>query len=167
MEIIDVHTAEQLEHIRALFLEYFKWLRSDHGIDMSYQGVADELASLPGKYAPPQGRLMLALIDGEAIACAALRPLEPGVVELKRMYTRPRYRRHGAARVLAMRLIEEGRQAGYRLRRLDTATFLGPAIQLYESLGFKKSAPYYHVPDDVLYRTVFMELPLEKEESRE
>jgi GNAT superfamily N-acetyltransferase len=110
---------------------------------------------------------MLALIDGEAIACAVLRLLEPGVVELKRMYTRPQYRRHGAARALAMRLIEEGHQAGYRLRRLDTATFLGPAIQLYESPGFKKSAPYYHVPDDVLYWTVFMELPLEKEESRE
>lgn len=160
MEIIQVQTSAELNQIKGLFREYFEFLSRDHGLDMTYQGIADELASLPGKFAAPEGRLMLAVQSGCPIGCAALRPLDAHVCELKRMYVLPQSRGQGVGKALATTLIQEARQIGYQLMRLDTGNFLIAAQILYESLGFKPIAPYYDVPEDIRRVAIFMELAL-------
>lgn len=160
MEIVQAETPQHLEHIRALFREYFQWVTADHGIDLGYQKVEGELAALPGCYAPPRGRLLLAL-DGEKPAgCIAIRPLEEGVCELKRMYVRPEYHGQGLGKTLAQTVLQEARGIGYRLVRLDTADSMTPAQRLYASLGFRRAKPYYDAPPDISQRAIFMELRL-------
>jgi putative acetyltransferase len=133
---------------RALFQEYADWL----GIDLSYQDFDRELAELPGAYAPPAGRLLLGEIDGAAAGCVALRPLEPGIGEVKRLYLRPAYRGRGLGRRLAETVVAEARAVGYRTLRLDTLARLTEANALYGSLGFRPIPPYYHNPTEgVLY----------------
>ena len=160
MRIIRVETPEHLESMRGLFKEYFQWVHDDLGIDLGYQGIAAELAALPGYYVPPKGRLLIALDGAQAAGCVALRPMEEGVCELKRMYVKPGYRNQGLGRALGQQAIDEARQIGYRLIRLDTAESLTTARKLYASLGFRERTPYYEVPPDVLRWTVFMEMPL-------
>lgn len=162
MKIIDVQTPAEMEQIKELFRVYYRFMVHEHGVDLSYQGIEDELARLPGKYAPPKGRLKLALEGDQPVGCVALRPIDDRVCELKRMYVLPQYRGHGLGKTLARVLIEEARQVGYRLMRLDTGTFLTSAIKLYESLGFKRIGPYYDVPEDILKLTIFMEMDLDK-----
>jgi GNAT superfamily N-acetyltransferase len=142
--------------------EWFDFLVNDRGIDMGYQSVEDELASLPGAYGPPKGRMWLACDDaGEAIGCVALRPMpNDGVCELKRLYVRPAHRGEEIGRALTTEAIDEARAMGYRLMRLDTGTFLDASRRLDASLGFIETGPYYDVPPDVLRVTVFMELSL-------
>ena len=160
MKIVQATTPQRLEHIRALFREYFRWVTEDHGIDLGYQNVEAELAALPGCYAPPAGRLLLAL-DGEKPAgCIAIRPMEEEVCELKRMYVRPEYRGQGLGGTLAQTVLQEAREIGYRLARLDTADTMAPAQRLYASLGFRRVKPYYDAPPDILQRAVFMEMLL-------
>jgi putative acetyltransferase len=96
VEIVDVETPQHLEHIRQLFREYFRWVEDDLGFDIGYQGVEAELAALPGYYAPPKGCLLLALDGSEAAGCVALRPMEDGACELKRMYVRSGHRGQGS-----------------------------------------------------------------------
>lgn len=160
MKIIEVQTPVEMEQIKELFREYYRFLAREHGLDLSYQGIEEELASLPGKYAAPKGRLILAFEGDLPIGCAALRPMDEQTCELKRMYVLPGHRGQGAGKILAQRLIEQARQIGYRLMRLDTGTFLPSAIKLYTSLGFKPVEPYYEVPEDILKLTVFMEMDL-------
>jgi GNAT superfamily N-acetyltransferase len=136
-----------------LFEEYAAWI----GLDLSFQGFAAELASLPGPYVPPRGRLLLALAGGEAAGCVALRPLDSGVCEMKRLYVRPPFRGQGLGKLLAERIVEEARAIGYLKMKLDTLPFMQPAIRLYESLGFSSCTAYYATP---LPDTVFMELRL-------
>lgn len=162
MKIIEVQTPTEMEQIKQLFRVYYRFMIHEHGVDLSYQGIEDELASLPGKYAPPKGRLKLAVEADQPVGCAALRPIDEQLCELKRMYVLPQSRGQGVGKTLAMTLIEEARQIGYRLMRLDTGNFLTSAIKLYESLGFKRIGPYYDVPEDIRKLTVFMELDLEK-----
>ncbi len=162
MEIREVATAADLTAIRELFREYFAWIARDLAVDLSYQGVEAELAALPGTYAPPQGRLLLAFVDGQAAGCVALRPLEAGVCELKRMYVRPLYRGHGLGWALGQASVAAAREIGYRTMRLDTEASLTVAQGIYLSLGFRPVAQYYPVPPEVLARTVFMELGLEQ-----
>ena len=138
---------------RTLFEEYAAWI----GLDLSFQGFAAELASLPGPYVPPRGRLFLALAGGEAAGCVALRPLDSGVCEMKRLYVRPPFRGQGLGKLLAERIVEEARAIGYLKMKLDTLPFMQPAIRLYESLGFSSCTAYYATP---LPDTVFMELRL-------
>ena len=158
VKIAQATTPQHLEHVRALFREYFGWVKNDHGINLGYQHVEAELAALPGHYAPPAGRLLLAL-DGEKPAgCIAIRPMEEGACELKRMYVRPEYRGRGLGRTLAQAVLQEAREIGYRLVRLDTADTMLPAQHLYASLGFRRTQPYYDAPPDILQRAVFMEL---------
>jgi len=161
--IIEATTAEQLRQVRELIAEWIAILEREHGIDMEYQAVDDELTNLPGRYARPDGRIWLAR-DGDgdrtAVGCIALRPLEDGVCELKRMFVTPVFRGRGIGRALAVLAIDEARQMGYRLMRLDTGTFLADSRHLYETLGFSETEPYYPVPPDVMKVTVFMELPL-------
>jgi putative acetyltransferase len=140
--------------VRRLFREY----QAAIGVDLCFQGFEEELASLPGKYAPPGGRLLLAF-DGEALAgCGAMRPLAPGVAELKRIWTRPAHRGRGVARAVTEALLAAARAEGYRAVRLDTLGSMGPARALYASLGFAEIPPYYPNP---LPDVVYMELRLD------
>jgi putative acetyltransferase len=153
MRICQATTAESIARSRELFEEYAGWL----GIDLSYQGFAAELAGLPGAYGPPRGRLLLALADGEAAGCVALRPLEDTICEMKRLYVRPDFRAQGVGRRLAERVVDEARSLGYRTMRLDTLPSMQAAIGLYEALGFERCNAYYPSP---IRETVFMELQL-------
>ncbi len=153
IDLRQAQTPEDLRLARELFREYADWLK----VDLCFQGFDEELAGLPGKYAPPAGRLLLARADGAAAGCIALRPLEPGVGEVKRMYVRPAFRRRGIARALADALVAQARAIGYQRLRLDTLSFMRDAGALYRSLGFVEIAPYYHNP---LQGTIYLELEL-------
>lgn len=138
-----------METIRALFREYQWWL----GVDLCFQGFEGELATLPGRYAPPAGRLLLAATtDGAAAGCVALRALDDDVCEMKRLWVRPDWRRAGLGRRLAVEIVTAGTGAGYRAMRLDSLRRLTPALALYRSLGFVDIEPYCASPlDDVVY----------------
>lgn len=142
MNLLEAHTPEDLETVRTLFREYEQFL----GVDLCFQGFAEELATLPGRYAPPSGRLLLAMEGTDAAGCVALRPLEDGVCEMKRLFVRPAYRGQGLGQHLAQRIIQEATTVGYTVMRLDTLDTLERAVRIYETLGFQRCAPYYANP---------------------
>ena len=149
-----------LDAIRDLFREYAGSL----GFSLGYQDFDAELAGLPGRYAAPGGALLLARAGGAAAGCGALRRLEPGVAEMKRLYVRPAFRALRTAdglsigRTLAHRLVAAARDGGYRRLRLDTiAGKMGAAVTLYRSMGFVEIPPYYPSP---VPGTAYMELAL-------
>jgi ribosomal protein S18 acetylase RimI-like enzyme len=139
---------------RALFVEYAQWL----AVDLCFQGFAEELATLPGAYAAPRGRLLLAGEPGAAFGCIALRPLAvderssaepgagPGAGEVKRLFVQPAQRAGGWGRRLVTALVDEARAIGYRELKLDTLAQMAEAQALYRSLGFRDCAPYYRNP---------------------
>jgi putative acetyltransferase len=154
MEIIQPSAQEEIAEARALFEEYAAWLK----VDLCFQGFAAELAGLPGVYAPPGGRLLLAVeAGGQAAGCVALKPLEQGACEMKRLFVRPAYRRQGIGRTLAERVIEEAKTIGYEVVKLDTLPSIRIATKLYESLGFVRCEAYYNTP---IKETIFLELRL-------
>jgi putative acetyltransferase len=144
---------------RALFVEYSQWLN----VDLCFQGFDRELATLPGAYAPPHGRLLLAGAPGAGFGCIALRPVDAAgmppecVGEVKRLYVQPAARGGGWGRRLAEALLAEARTAGYRELKLDTLDWMTGARALYAGLGFRECAPYYHNP---LPGAVYMTLTL-------
>jgi len=131
-----------LREARLLFEEYAASL----GIDLEFQGFQEELAGLPGAYAPPRGRLLLARVNGRTAGCVALRPLEADLGELKRLYVRPAFRGAGLGRELTMAVVGEARAEGYRALRLDTLDGMTSARRLYRALGFRPIPPYRHNP---------------------
>ncbi len=144
-----------LESVRELFREYERWLDAN----LCFQGFETEVASLPGRYAEPSGRLYVAHADGALAGCIGLRTLEPGVCEMKRLYVRDVARGLGLGRALARRVIEDGRTMGCRVMRLDTLRIekMRTANVLYDALGFRDIPAYYDNPlPDVRY----MELDL-------
>ncbi|MGC3956850.1 MAG: GNAT family N-acetyltransferase [Verrucomicrobiota bacterium] len=153
MIICHATTLGQIALARALFEEYASW----SGLDLAFQGFATELATLPGAYAPPRGRLLLALAGNDGAGCVAVRPLDEDVCEMKRLFVRSSFRRQGVGKLLAEQIVTEARAIGYQTMRLDTLASMQTAIQVYESLGFKRCAAYYQTP---LPDTVFMELQL-------
>ncbi|HEX8852459.1 MAG TPA: GNAT family N-acetyltransferase [Pyrinomonadaceae bacterium] len=154
MDIIHAETPEQVETARWLFAEYAEWLQ----LDLCFQNFSRELAGLPGDYAPPSGRLLLAIEDGRACGCVALRPLGADVCEMKRLYLSAEWRGRGAGRRLASAIIEEARRIGYARMRLDTLPGAMPeAVALYRSLGFREIEPYCFNPAD---GALYMELLL-------
>ncbi|MHB1317347.1 MAG: GNAT family N-acetyltransferase [Anaerolineae bacterium] len=138
--------AQALDEARTLFLEYAGSL----GIDLGFQGFEEELAGLPGKYASPEGVLILARVDGALAGCVALRSLggPPGgrICEMKRLYVRDAYRGLGLGRALVARVIDEARARGYAAMRLDTLATMSAAQRLYASFGFRYTEPYIYNP---------------------
>jgi ribosomal protein S18 acetylase RimI-like enzyme len=136
--------------VRALFRAYLAEL----DIDLGFQGVEAELATLPGKYARPAGLVLLAWSEPDmAVGCVAYRPFAPDVCEMKRLYVAPDWRRAGMGRRMCDDLLVAARAAGYRRMLLDTGDWLAPALALYRALGFAEIPAYYHNPLD---GTVYM-----------
>jgi putative acetyltransferase len=134
--------AESVEACRELFRDYERGL----GVNLCFQGFERELATLPGAYARPRGRLLLARVAGEAAGCVALRPLGERDAELKRLFVRPHARGMGLGRMLAECAIDEARSLGYATVKLDTLPAMREAQRLYAALGFIETAPYNDNP---------------------
>jgi GNAT superfamily N-acetyltransferase len=167
--IVDATSVEQLDHVRGLMRAFVAWHRGRHVddlhlIDEYFDGAAfeAELASLPGAYAPPRGRLLLSLSDGEPAGCVALKELDERSCEMKRMFVDPALQGRGVGRALAEAVVREARRIGYRSMLLDTSIRQVEAIALYASLGFAEVEPYYAVPPSLRDWLVFMELPLDE-----
>jgi putative acetyltransferase len=153
-KLVEAGSQEQAAEARKLFREYAAWLK----LDLCFQNFEKELAELPGAYAPPCGRLILALEDKEVAGCVALRDLGEGVCEMKRLFVRPQFQGRGLGRMLAEKIIEEARALDYRSMRLDTLpSRMEKAVELYRSFGFEEIEPYYGNPTP---QTLYMELKL-------
>ena len=153
-ELFQETLPEHIEQTRALFLEYAASL----GFSLCFQSFDEELKSLPGAYAAPSGRLLLAQYEQQAAGCVALRKLEANICEMKRLYVRPAYRGQGLGRILVERVIAEARAIGYGRMRLDTiGSSMQDAVELYRRMGFKEIAPYRANP---IEGALYMELLL-------
>jgi ribosomal protein S18 acetylase RimI-like enzyme len=154
LTLTQAESPSQLAQARELFLEYAQTL----GFSLCFQNFDKELAQLPGDYAPPEGRLLLAECEGQLAACVALHKLEPGTCEMKRLYLRPQFRGKGLGRTLAERIMAEARQIGYQRMRLDTVEpVMRDAVAMYRKLEFKEIAPYCPNP---IAGALYMELEL-------
>ena len=153
LKLETVTDGDNLVQVHNLFVEYQKYL----GIDLCFQNFDQELASLPGDYAPPEGRLLLAWWDSKIAGCVALRKITPEVCEMKRLFIRPEFRGKGIGRKLAIAIIEEAIKIGYKKMRLDTLPVMEEAIALYKRLGFKETEAYRYNP---VNGAMYMELNL-------
>ncbi len=154
LKILAAITNEDMRHIRALFEEYAASL----DFDLNFQHFDQELAHLPGEYSEPHGCLLLARSDDLVAGCIALRAMDDGICEMKRLYVRPQFRKLGLGKMLVQAIIEKARQKGYRAMRLDTVPAMERAQALYRSFGFQEIAPYRYNP---IEGAVFMELVLQ------
>jgi putative acetyltransferase len=151
---VQAESPAQVAQARELFLEYAQSL----GMNLCFQNFEQELAGLPGHYAPPDGRLFLAEYERELAGCVALHKWETGVCEMKRLYLRPAFRGKGLGRVLAEAVIAEARNIGYQRMRLDTIEpIMKDAVEMYRKLGFREIAPYRPNP---IAGAMYMELQL-------
>ncbi len=167
VSIAQATTEAQLNDVRSLMRAFVAWHRERHVADIDLidryfdtGAFEEELARLPGKYAPPMGSLLIAWQDGKPAGCVALRELSDGICEMKRMFVPAASRGTGVGGALLRRVLADARSAGYRLMRLDTSTRQSEAIRLYERAGFRRIAPYYALPDDLKDWLLFFELEL-------
>ncbi len=156
LRTLTVDDSEALEQVRQYFRNYAAWL----GVDLSYQNFDQEMASLPGAYSAPQGRLFFAEIDGRPAGCVGVRPLpdSDGVCEMKRLYVAPEARGHGVGATLAMAAIKVAKEIGYKKLMIDTLPSMRMAVKLYRELGFTEAPAYYKTPVE---GTMFLALDLE------
>lgn len=153
-EIIEAETPEDIAAAKELFLEYQKWLN----VSLCFQDFETELATLPGKYAKPAGRLYLVKEGNNYMGCIGLRKIADGICEMKRLYIKPEMRGFGIGKDLVDILISEAKHIGYTSMRLDTIKEKMPnAVEIYEKFGFKKIEAYYDNPNP---HTLYMELEL-------
>jgi GNAT superfamily N-acetyltransferase len=166
LKIVVAETETHFRQIRELMAELAAFdisrvqelsLDTQAALDFYYASGEEEL---PGLYSPPRGCLLLATYGAETSGCAAFRRMTSDICELKRMYVRPEFRGKQIGWQLANNLIQAAREAGYRLMRLETTTYLEKAIALYSALGFRTCQPYYAIPEAFQKITVFMELDL-------
>jgi GNAT superfamily N-acetyltransferase len=156
LTITDAESVTQIAQARELFLEYAQSV----GFSLCFQSFDQELAGLPGDYAPPDGRLLLAEYEGQLAGCVALHRLGPEICEMKRLYLRQRFRGKGVGRALAERVIGEARGIGYRKIRLDTVEpIMKDAVAMYRRLGFREIEPYRLNP---IAGAMYMELELSR-----
>ena len=167
IEIAYASSQEQLRHVRDLMREFVQWHRQRHREDLALidayfdaKAFAAEQAALPGNYAPPNGRLLLATYDGQPAGCVALRAIDTQACEMKRMFVYPQFQRKGVGHALAKALLAEARTIGYTCVRLDTSIRQAEAQRLYQRIGFTQTPPYYELPKQLADWLVFMELPL-------
>ena len=153
MIVEEGRSPQAIETIRRLFREYQIAL----GVDLCFRDFEEELATLPGAYAPPRGTLLLAMNEGEAIGCVGVRPFDTGRCEMKRLYVRPAGRGRGLGRQLTERAIAFARAADHKEMLLDTLPQMAEAGRLYAALGFADCAAYYENP---LPGTRYMRLAL-------
>ncbi len=154
MRIVQVKEIEKnIQHVKDLFREYANSLN----FDLSFQNFEDELNNLPGKYSPPGGCILLAIYNKKVSGCAALRPLNGDICEMKRLYVKPEFRGLGIGKKLAQAIIEKGKTLNYKYMRLDTVEFMKEAVKLYKSLGFYEIEPYIYNP---INEARYMELKL-------
>ena len=152
--IVPAEEQAQIDYVRTLFREY----ASSLGFSLCFQSFDAELAGLPGEYSLPTGQLLLACCDSTPAGCVALRKLEDGICEMKRLYIRPEFRGRGLGRDLVLALIEQARQSLYGRIRLDTiAASMAEAVGLYRSLGFRDIPPYCRNP---ISGAIYLELDL-------
>jgi len=151
---VQAESAAHVAQARELFQEYAQSL----GVNLCFQNFEQELAGLPGHYAPPGGRLLLAEYDGQLAGCVALHKWEDGVCEMKRLYLRPSFRGKGLGRAMAETIVVEARSIGYQRMRLDTIEpLMKDAVEMYRKLGFREIAPYRPNP---IAGAMYMELQL-------
>src|SRR5919202_6311531 len=167
--VVHVETDDQRRQVRELFWEYLVWanaqLKREFGISFDIRQMLDDDMVTLHKFAPPQGRLLLAYAEGALAGCACLRTIGPQVGEIKRMYVRPQYRRKGVGRALVAGLIDDARQMGCHTLRLDSARFMQDAQALYRSFGCSLIPPSAEseIPEAFRAHWVFMELPLDRQ----
>ena len=154
LRVLQAETGKNLEYIRTIFEEYAASL----DFDLDFQNFREELDSLPGEYASPDGHLLIAMYEDKPAGCIALRKLNHGICEMKRLYVKPQFRGLGIGRTLTEAIIGEAKQIGYALMRLDTVPSMEKARALYVSLGFKEISPYRFNP---IEGSQFMELALD------
>jgi putative acetyltransferase len=153
IQITQADSGESIQQVRELFLEYAASL----DFDLNFQKFNKELAELPGAYSPPKGRLLLATVESEVAGCVALRPLQPGICEMKRLYVRPGFRGQALGKKLVEAIIQEAGSIGHERMRLDTVPSMASAISLYRALGFREIDPYTTNP---IPGALFLELDL-------
>ncbi len=157
MKLIQAQSQTEIQEARKLFEEYAAWL----GLNLCFQNFEKELAELPGDYAPPTGRLFLAVENDQTAGCVAVRKIGDGICEMKRLFVRPGFRGMGLGRQLTHAVIKSAGEVDYKKMRLDTLPGkMDRAIAMYHALGFQHIEPYY---DNPVEGAAFMELDLDKE----
>jgi len=154
VKLIQAISSEEIEAIKSLFIEYAESLN----FSLCFQDFDKEIESLPGKYSPPEGSLILAKIENEFAGCIALKKIEDGICEMKRLYVKPSHRGKQIGKILVEKIISDAKEIGYKSMRLDTVEGkMDSAIALYKEFGFKKIEKYYTNPEP---HTLYMELLL-------
>lgn len=153
LEIKAAQSYDEIKTIKELFEEYAQSLN----FSLCFQNFDEELKNLPGEYSSPEGTLLLAKYNGLPAGCVGLRKIENDICEMKRLYVRNNFRGLHIGKLLANKIIEEGKRIGYKKMRLDTVDTMKAAQTLYKSLGFYEISPYGYHP---IEKTIYMELEL-------